>query len=121
MTQEELKKIAEESWEGCDGCTETDKQMYINGFIKGFNLSESPYCKVCSACGEEGCCSPMVCKQSPDGDYCQTYLKDLKFKYKVMVWFEDNIYHKMPKELQAEYDLTWDKMWDEIYNQINNE
>ena len=34
MTQEELKKIAEESWEGCDSCTETDKQMYINGFVK---------------------------------------------------------------------------------------
>jgi len=117
MTQEEAKKLAEESWEGCDGCTEADKQMYINGFIKGLNLSESPYCKVCSGCGEEGCCSPLKCKQSPDGAYCQSYLKDLKFGYKMMVWFDDNLYHKMSDKLQAEYDLEWDKAYDQIHEE----
>lgn len=24
----------------------------------------SPYCSECGACGEEGCCSPLICKQS---------------------------------------------------------
>lgn len=39
------------------------------------------YCKICSACGEEGCCSPLSCQQHPDGEYCQRYLTDLKFAY----------------------------------------
>jgi len=35
MTIKELKQIAEQSWEGCDGCTEQDKQMWISGFVSG--------------------------------------------------------------------------------------
>ncbi len=44
-------------------------------------MNVSPYCKICSACGEEGCCSPLSCEQHPDGEYCQSYLTDLKFAY----------------------------------------
>jgi hypothetical protein len=29
-------KLAEESWEGCDGCDENDKNFFINGFVKGY-------------------------------------------------------------------------------------
>ena len=32
---EELKKKAEAAWEGCHGCDESDKDMWINGYIKG--------------------------------------------------------------------------------------
>ena len=35
MTLEELKQIAEQCWDGCDGCTEQDKQMWVNGFVTG--------------------------------------------------------------------------------------
>ena len=35
MTIHELYKIAEQSWEGCDGCTEQDKQIWISGFVTG--------------------------------------------------------------------------------------
>jgi len=35
MTIEELKQIAEQSWECCDGFTEQDKQIWINGFVIG--------------------------------------------------------------------------------------
>lgn len=35
MTIEELKQIAEQCWEDCDGCTEQDKQMWVNGFVTG--------------------------------------------------------------------------------------
>ena len=38
MTQEELKQIAEQSWESCDGCTEEDKYFWINGFMRAANL-----------------------------------------------------------------------------------
>jgi len=35
MTLEELKQIAEQCWDDCDGCTEQDKQMWVNGFVTG--------------------------------------------------------------------------------------
>jgi len=35
MTIEDLKQIAEQSWEGCDGCTEQDKQIWVSGFVTG--------------------------------------------------------------------------------------
>jgi uncharacterized protein YukE len=37
-------KMSNESWEGCDGCTEQDEIMYKNGYVKGYNaaISELP-------------------------------------------------------------------------------
>lgn len=44
MNLEQLKQLAEESWEGCDGCTEQDEVIYKNGYVKGYNsaISELP-------------------------------------------------------------------------------
>lgn len=39
MTLEEIKKLAESYWEGCDGCDQNDKQMWINGFTIGYLLA----------------------------------------------------------------------------------
>lgn len=36
MSVEKLKEIAEEAWEGCDGCTEEDKHFWTNGFASGY-------------------------------------------------------------------------------------
>ena len=36
LTLQEIKDLAERMWEGCNGCDETDKQMWINGFITGY-------------------------------------------------------------------------------------
>ena len=54
----------------------------------------SPYCPICSGCGEEGCCSPLICKQSSDGSYCESYLNDLKFGYLMY----DSIFDLIPKD-----------------------
>jgi len=35
MTIHELYKIAEQCWEGCDGCTEQDKAFWVNEFVRG--------------------------------------------------------------------------------------
>jgi hypothetical protein len=35
MTLEELKQVAEQCWDDCDGCTEQDKQMWVSGFVTG--------------------------------------------------------------------------------------
>ena len=54
----------------------------------------SQYCKICSACGEEGCCSPLNCSQHKDGEYCEWYLRDLKYAYKsnkeILKYIEEN-------------------------------
>jgi hypothetical protein len=35
----EGKQLADESWEGCDGCTEQDEVMYKNGYAKGYSAA----------------------------------------------------------------------------------
>jgi len=34
------KEMAENSWEGCDGCTEDDKYFYIKGYMAAMNGKE---------------------------------------------------------------------------------
>jgi hypothetical protein len=79
------------------------------------NLEEfkDPYCPICSGCGEEGCCSPLICKQSPEGSYCRSYLNDLKFGYLMY----DSIYDLIPKdeETQKKLDEIWEKNHQLIY------
>ena len=36
MTLKELEQLAETQWEGCQGCDESDKYFWINGFIHGY-------------------------------------------------------------------------------------
>ena len=71
---------------------------------------KSPYCPVCDSCGEDGCCSAMSCKQSPEGDYCQGYLKDLKFAYLMYKdltrLFEEDPNHK--ETIEKMFDKNWD-------------
>jgi hypothetical protein len=73
---------------------------------------ESPYCPVCDGCGEEGCCSPVHCQQSPNGHYCKTYLKDLKFGYLMY----DQIMELIGDD--EKYKEQIDKLWDETYEKI---
>ncbi len=71
-------------------------------------MEESLYCPVCDACGEEGCCSPLRCKQSPDGDYCNSYLRDLQFGYSMYT----QLYDFIPKDkLEEVYDKTYERFY----------
>ncbi len=75
--------------------------------------SYNPYCSICGSCGEDGCCSATTCKQDPNGKYCNTYLKELKFGY--------IMYHKLMKLIDDDpkYDNSigeiWNKTWDDIF------
>ena len=40
MTVEEIKKLAENAWEGCYGCDENDKHFWINGYVIGYLNAE---------------------------------------------------------------------------------
>lgn len=76
---------------------------------------QSPYCPECNACGEEGCCSPLMCKQSENGDYCARYLKDLQFGYHMHEWLEKNLIEGLSPEMKEKYNEEWDKAYDLFY------
>ena len=56
-----------------------------------------------------------MCKQSPDGYYCKSYLKDLKFGYKM--------YNHLIELVgdDERYKERIDKLWDETYDEIYSE
>jgi hypothetical protein len=80
----------------------------------------SPYCSICDSCGVEGCCSPMSCQQHPDGDYCKSYLRDLRFGYVMNRWFENNLLDQLTEEQKDAYNKEWDTAYDKVYEEDNN-
>lgn len=42
---EASKMVSNNSWEGCDGCTEQDEAMYKNGYAKGYNVAIAKFSK----------------------------------------------------------------------------
>jgi hypothetical protein len=80
----------------------------------------SPYCPICDSCGVEGCCSPMSCQQHPDGDYCKSYLRDLRFGYVMNRWFENNLLDQLTEEQKDAYNKEWDTAYDKVYEEDNN-
>jgi hypothetical protein len=40
ITLEQIRKIAEQTWEGCHHCDRHDKQLWINGFISGYLIGQ---------------------------------------------------------------------------------
>lgn len=75
----------------------------------------SPYCPICEGCGEDGCCSAFSCKQHPDGSYCKTYLKDLKFGYLLSKELFKLIEESKNTELIKSMDEIYDKIYDIIH------
>lgn len=62
----------------------------------------SPYCKLCSACGESGCCSPMMCSFEEGCEYKNGYLKELKEDYLFVREFYEKIYPNLTEEIQKD-------------------
>lgn len=82
--------------------------------VKIVESGESPYCPICSGCGEEVCCSPLNCSQDSNGLYCQKYLKNLKFGYKM--YDEISKLIKNDSKYKEEIDIIFDRVYDKIYN-----
>jgi hypothetical protein len=40
MTVQEIRKLAENAWEGCHHCDENDKNFWINGYVMGYLNAE---------------------------------------------------------------------------------
>jgi len=80
---------------------EEDQKPEQTTYMKPEEDTGIPYCPVCTGCGEEGCCSPLNCEQNPDGKYCEWYLRDLKFGYKMY----DDVYDLISKDDEAKKKL----------------
>ena len=66
----------------------------------------SPYCVICGACGEDGCCPATVCKHA-SGEYCDYYLKLLKATYIA----HQKILDELSEELQIRaIDILFEEM-----------
>ncbi len=75
--------------------------------------SYSPYCPVCSGCGESGCCSPLNCEpDNPECHYPKTYTADLKLGYSTFSRFwdllEENQWFGKKDEFMKIYDEELD-------------
>ena len=75
----------------------------------------NPYCSKCGGCGEDGCCPASMCTQD-GGDYCEYYLKELKFGYVMHKFFYNNLFNSLTKEQQDIYDKEWNKQYDIIFD-----
>ena len=71
---------------------------------------DSPYCPECTACGHEGCCSPVVCTQRGDCAYGEGYLIDLKYAYQCWKKFQNTVYYELSEEHRAKIDAIADEM-----------
>jgi hypothetical protein len=62
----------------------------------------------------------MWCQQHPDGDYCKSYLRDLRFGYVMNRWFENNLLDQLTEEQKDAYNKEWDTAYDKVYEEDNN-
>jgi hypothetical protein len=75
----------------------------------------SPYCEICSACGETGCCPVYMCTMEDGCKYKETHLRELKESYSLMEEFYKHIYNKLPQDLKEEFDKIEDKNFEYWY------
>jgi len=80
------------------------------------NEKYEPYCRHCSSCGEEGCCSPLGCAyhcmvKDSDGLYCETNYRSIKMGYKMGIAL-----YNMFSEHEGVEEL-WDKTYKEVYDE----
>jgi hypothetical protein len=99
-------------------CIKQEKIEYESFINDGDDIDDySQYCKICSACGEEGCCSPLNCSQHKDGEYCEWYLRDLKYAYKsnkeILKYIEENYPEK--SDINLKINEILDKNIDKFY------
>ena len=85
----------------------------------------SPYCPICSACGEDGCCSPLACKNDPEGHYCDKYRDDLRFGYAMhedimkIIYEDEEIYGELIEKIDKQFDKNYEKYYKNRFLKTN--
>lgn len=89
---------------------------------KDISEEDSPYCKLCSSCGESGCCSPLRCfSKLIKNDKCQNgegYLLDIQIALEFSDWvlgYFNNKDNLTAKDANRKYS----EMMDRIYGEDN--
>lgn len=78
-------------------------------------MIEDIYCKICSSCGEEGCCAPTICRNHKDGLYCEFNLLTLKVAYCTLRDFYNWLY-----ENESDNRILIDKL-NELEDKVEEE
>jgi len=91
---------------------------------KDISEEDSPYCKNCGACGDEGCCSPLKCfSKLVNKDTCmygKGYLLDIELALKFTAWvFEHVDKHNVLTVKDA--NRKYLELIDKIYHKENEE
>jgi hypothetical protein len=92
-----------------------DFQIGPDGAYEATEDTYGPYCRECEACGEEGCCSALLCKQSESGDYCSGYLRDLRFGYHMYRWVKNNLLFDLEEHQLVKYWEEYDKTFSKFH------
>ena len=58
-----------------------------------------------------------MCQMSPDGSYCESYLRDLKIGYMMDEWVMKNLYEQFTDEMKEAYDKQYDETLDKLCQQ----
>lgn len=131
-----IEKLLDELSDSDNNVTNTDNELPFEEIIKEVRemieeewknkMDEeytSPYCPVCTSCGEEGCCSPLYCEYVESGYYCESNLEHLKFGYECHHELYELVYDDKEKNAHIieQFDPIWDKLWDKYFNRNDKE
>lgn len=76
----------------------------------------TPYCKVCSSCGENGCCSPLLCaynnmviNSNPECKYGYQHFKDIELTSDLLDEFDKEIWKI--DQAKSRFDRIYNKVY----------
>lgn len=119
ITTDQIKEIIN-SLEHYNGSKWNLKAIYNYLRDEYYSVTYDPYCKSCSACGIDSCCSAVTCKFDKDCLYGSTYLNDLKIAYLNVEDLFRLLYDYDNKELLDKANAIYDKNYDIIYGPYRN-
>ena len=100
------------------------KDELIELLGKDIPEEDSPYCKDCTACGEEGCCSPLMCfsklVQKDTCMYGKGYLLDIELALKFTEWVFEYV-DKNDVLTVKDANRKYRELIDKIYHKENED
>jgi hypothetical protein len=97
----------------------------------GNELNYNPYCELCTACGEDGCCSHISCfstlVQNPKCKYGRTYVADAILNNGIV-----NMVYELTERLKKEetytkddflfdFEIEMDKLYDKRFDNCKDD
>lgn len=110
----------------CETTEEVIKFVESINFLFGLTIEineYNPYCKLCGGCGEDGCCSHVMCFnqliKNPKCKYGETYVLDARYAKKIAEMTSDLLAElKSHKKTEDQVITEYEKRTNEIYNEV---